>query len=495
MLLLLGAGAPAAFAQGAPGDTGGIVFRPSQARVSAERLRLPGGERLGLVGTAYTVELGQGLAFGPAVFGSVSGNRGGLFTLGAELAWRARLWGPLRTELGVYAGGGGGAALPVGDGLMLRPHADLLYDFGGISLGLSWSQVRFAGTPISSRQVGLVLSTDTDFTYLPRDRQGLALPSIGRPGAGFDRVQGVLGVYRPRGDAGRSGGGALPRSIGYTGLRAERALRGPFYWGLEANVGTQGGVTGYVEYLGTVGVEAGLPDSVFSVGGRVALGMAGGGDIAVGGGLLAKASAYGAVRLTRDLAATVEFGLTSAPRGDFRALHGAASLIWIFDDAGNVFSPSRTTRTEFATGLERIDAARRDGSTRPLTTVVLKASRFLDANLYVTGQARSAVGGGAGGWSAGLFGVGWQQPMGTPGRGPTWHVGVEALAGAGGGGGVDARGGALLQPNAYVGIDLGPTSALRIGAGQLRARRGELKSTTVDVSLVFAFGLVGPGAR
>ncbi|MFG5409852.1 hypothetical protein ABXN37_19380 [Piscinibacter sakaiensis] len=338
------------------------MFRPSQARVSAERLRLPGGERLGLVGTAYTVELGQGLAFGPAVFGSVSGNRGGLFTLGAELAWRARLWGPLRTELGVYAGGGGGAALPVGDGLMLRPHADLLYDFGGISLGLSWSQVRFAGTPISSRQVGLVLSTDTDFTYLPRDRQGLALPSIG------------------------------------TGLRAERALRGPFYWGLEANVGTQGGVTGYVEYLGTVGVEAGLPDSVFSVGGRVALGMAGGGDIAVGGGLLAKASAYGAVRLTRDLAATVEFGLTSAPRGDFRALHGAASLIWIFDDAGNVFSPSRTTRTEFATGLERIDAARRDGSTRPLTTVVLKASRFLDANLYVTGQARSAVGGGAGGW-------------------------------------------------------------------------------------------------
>ena len=29
--------------------------------------------------------------------------------------------------------------------------------------------------------------------------------------------------------------------------------------------------------------------------------------------------------------------------------------MWIFDDAGNVFSPSRTTRSEFSTGLQRID--------------------------------------------------------------------------------------------------------------------------------------------
>lgn len=472
-----------------------LVVKPAEARVTYERLKLPGNEGLGLAGTAYLVDVGGGLAFGPAIFGGMSGERGGLFTLGAELAYKQPLYGPLRAEAGVYVGGGGGGALPVRDGLMLRPHLDLLYDFGPFNLGLSYSRVRFVGSGIDSDQVGLVFSSNTAFSYIPRDRMSLPVAAIGRPGAGFDRVQGVLGVYQPRGRNDRIGGGDLPDSIGYVGIRAERAFNGIAYWGLEANAGTQGGVTGYAEYLGTVGVESGIGDQTFTLGSRVALGMGGGGGVDTGGGLLAKASVYGAMRLSRDLAVALEVGVTRAPQGNFKAVQGSANLIWIFDDAGNVFSPSRTTRTEFVTGVEHFDAARQDGSTRPLSAVVLKASRFLDRNLYVTGQAHSAFDGGAGGYSAGLFGVGWQQALGTRETGPTWHVGIEALLGAGGGGGVDVRGGALVQPNAYVGFDLGPSSALRVSVGQLRAQRGELKSTVVDVSLVFAFGLAGQGAR
>lgn len=491
------AGLAAALACGAAAaqEPSTIEAHPAEARITLERLKLPGNETLGLAGTSYLVDVGRGFAFGPAAFGAISGDRGGLFTIGAELAYRQSLYGPLRAEAGLYVGGGGGGALPVRDGLMLRPHIDLLYDLGPFNVGVSWSRVRFVGTPYDSDQVGLVLSANTSFSYIPRDRMDQPVAAIGRPGAGFDRIQGVLGVYQPRGGNNRVGGGNLPDSIGFAGIRAERAFNGIAYWGLEANAGTQGGVTGYVEYLGTLGVETGIGDQTFSLGGRVALGMGGGGGVDTGGGLLTKASVYGAMRLTRDLAATVEAGVTRAPQGNFRAVHGSASLIWIFDDVGNVFSPSRTTRTEFATGIERFDAARQDGRTRPLTAVVLKANRFLDKNLYVAGQAHSAVDGSAGGYTAGLFGVGWQQTMGTPGSGPTWHVGIEALAGAGGGGGVDVRGGALLQPNAYVGVDLGPTTALRISAGQLRAQRGDLKSTVVDVSLVFAFGLAGQGAR
>lgn len=497
-LAALGLGAAAGLAAlpaQAQTEVGGITLRPSQARVSVERLELPGGERLGLVGTAYTVDLGGGLAFGPAAFGAVSGQRGGLFTLGAELAYRRPLFGSLRAEAGVFVGGGGGGAAPVGDGMMLRPHLDLLVDLGPFNVGVSWSRVRFVGSPIDSTQVGLVFSANTDFSYIPRDRMNLPVAAIGRPGAGFDRVQGVMGVYRPQGSSRRVGGGSLPDSIGYAGIRAERAFNGIGYWGLEANVGTQGGVTGYVEYLGTLGAETGIGDQLFTVGTRVALGMGGGGGVDTAGGLLGKASVYGAMRLTRDLAVTLEAGYTRAARGDFKAAHGAASLMWIFDDAGNVFSPSRTTRTEFVTGVEQVDAARRDGSTRRLSTVVLKANRFLDRNLYITGQARSAIEGGAGGFSTGLFGFGWQQQMGSWAGGPGWHVGLEALAGAGGGGGVDVRGGALIQPNVYLGVDLSPSTSLRVSAGQLRAQRGELKSTTVDVSLVFAFGLAGQGAR
>ncbi len=475
-------------------DTGGIVVRPAQARLSLERLKLPGDEHLGLIGNSYLVDVGSGFAFGPAVFGAISGDRGGLFSLGGELAYRQQLAGPLRAEAGLYVGGGGGGGIAVSNGLVTRPHLDLLYDFGAYNIGLSWSRVRFVGSPIDSRQFGLVLSSNTEFGYIPRDRMGIPVASIGRPGAGFDRVQAVFGVYQPHGNNGRVSGGDLPDSLGYFGVRAERAFNGISYWGLEANAGTKGGVTGYTEYLGTVGVETGVGDQLFTVGSRLALGIAGGGDVSTGGGLLGKASVYTAIRLSRDLAATIELGVAKAPQGNFKATFGAASLMWIFDDAGNVFSPSRTTRTEFSAGVEQLDAGRRDGSTRQLRAVVLKGSRFIDRNLYVTGQVHSAYDGGAGGYAAGLFGVGWQTPLGGPG-GPTWYVGLEALSGAGGGGGVDVRGGALVQGNAYVGFDLGPSTSFRVNAGKIRSQRGNVDSTVIDVALVFSFGLAGQGSR
>ena len=48
-------------------------------------------------------------AAGPfsAAYGAITGQRGGLFTIGVELAWRQRIAGPLALDLGYYAGGGG----------------------------------------------------------------------------------------------------------------------------------------------------------------------------------------------------------------------------------------------------------------------------------------------------------------------------------------------------------------------------------------------------
>jgi hypothetical protein len=127
-----------------------LVEAPAQVRIGFEKVSLPRDEKMGLVGTTYLVDLGHGLSFGPAVYGAITGRRGGLFTVGAELAWSRRLAESLDLDLGYYAGGGGGGAAPVGGGLMLRPHADLLWDFGPFRAGISWSQVRFPSGDISS---------------------------------------------------------------------------------------------------------------------------------------------------------------------------------------------------------------------------------------------------------------------------------------------------------------------------------------------------------
>jgi hypothetical protein len=428
---------------------------------------------------------------GPAVYGAISGRRGGLFTVGAELAWQQRLAGPLTLDLGFYAGGGGGGSAPVGGGLMLRPHADLLWDFGPFLAGLSWSQVRFANGDIDSRQLGLVWSAKSSFRHVPSDRIGMRSDIGGRSGMGFDRIQAVVGAYQPRSGSLRVSGGALTSSIGIVGTRVERAMGDHAYWGLEAAGAASGGVGGYAEYLATLGTETTVWPGVLTLGGRVALGMGGGGDVGVGGGLLMKAGVYGTVRLTRELGLSLEGGYTAAPQGSFKALHAAASLNWILDDPSDLTAPPRNTRTEWVGGAERYNAQRRDGSTRALQAVTLKANRFVSRNIYLTGQAHSAWGGQAGGYTVGLVGVGVQAPV--FGR---VHVGAEALIGAAGGGGVSTEGGAIMQPGAYLGVDITRSLSLRVGAGKIKALRGgALNANVVDVALAFTFGVAGHGYR
>ena len=142
-------------------------------------------------------------------------------------------------------------------------------------------------------------------------------------------------------------------------------------------------------------------------------------------------------------------------------------------------------------GVERYDALRRDGSTRVLQAVTLKANRFVTKHVYLTGQAHSGYGGGAGGYTVGLFGAGVQTPLVGP-----LHAGAEALIGAAGGGGVATQGGAIIQPNAYLGVDISRSLSLRIGAGRIKSlRQGGIDTNVLDVGLAFTFGVAGHGYR
>lgn len=480
----------AAAVQAQVGTVDALDRLPAQVRLGFERVKLPGGEGMGMVGTSYLLEVAPDWWFGPAAYGATTGERGGLFTVGVEGSWRRQIAGPLGIELGYYVGGGGGGSAPVGGGLMLRPHVDLLWQVGAHRFGLSLSEVRFANGAIDSRQVGLVWSLDTDFRSVPRERLGEPVVSRARSGIGFDRVQAVGGVYRARPGARRVTGGPLPTNIGFAGARLEQAVTDTAYWGIEANGAASGGVAGYAEYLVTLGSEAPLWGNELTVGTRVALGMGGGGDVDVGGGLLMKAAAYGIARVSGDLGLTLEGGMVRAPQGSFKAFYGSLALNWILDDRFSNAVTSRTTRTEWVGGIESYRAARRDGSERTLQAVSLRVNRHLTPNVYLSGQAHSALGGDAGGYSVGLLGVGVRGSFGS-----RWHAGIEALAGAAGGGGVDTSGGLVMQPMAYAGIDIARGLALRVGAGYIKSVRGPLGSPVIEASLAYTFGVASRGVR
>lgn len=476
-----------AAAQGAgPAAGDGQRRIPTELRLNLERVELPAAESLGLLGASYLFEAAPGWWVGPALYGAVSGRRGGLFVFGVEGAWRRAIAGPLELQLGLYAGGGGGGSAPVGGGLMWRPHADLLWNFGGWRAGLTASQVRFSNGDIGSRQLGLVASFDADFAHLPLDG-GAAVPAriASRSGLGFDRVLAVAGAYRPRSGTLGVSGRPLKSTLGTVGARAEQRVDGaPWTWGVEAAGAGSGGVAGYAEFLASFGAETAVSQGL-TLGARAALGMGGGGDVPTGGGLLLKAALLGNLRLSRATSLTAEAGWARAPQGEFSAPFAALSLNWDLDARGGAAGAAGPTRHEGVVGMQTYrDAARRAGPPRHLQAVVFKFNRFLGDSVYLSGQAHSAWGGGAGGYSVGLIGAGWQwRSEAVP-----WQLGAELLAGVAGGGGVDSGSGAVVQPMLHAGWRIAPAITARVGAGRVRATQGALSSTVVDVGLAFTFG-------
>lgn len=460
----------------------------ARVRLGGERVRLPAGERMGLVGLTELFNLGGEWWVGPGAYGAATGKRGGLFVPGFEAAWSHPFNDWLALDTGLFVGGGGGAAAPVGGGLMLRPHADLVFRFPGLYTGPTFSKVWFPSGQINSNQFGWMINVDSSFRYRPAAFTGIATDGSAT-GLGFDHVDATLTFAKPHGSV-STAGVPLTQRIGLVGLRAERHVDGPLYAGIETAGAGSGGVAGYAEVLATAGLRWPVVKDRLSLGVRGSVGLGGGGAIDTGGGLLVKAAAGGTLRLTDTLGIGAELGVVDAPRGHYKAATGAVSLNWSLDvPAADLGSWSNTrpgvpTRVEFGAGVERYRAARRDGSTRPLEAVVLQLNRFVTPNVYLTGQAHSAYAGGAGAYSVGLFGVGAQLQVTSRIR-----LGAEALGGAAGGGGVDTQGGAILQGRAYIDASLTDSLSLRIAGGRIKSVHGGLDAPVVDAALVFRFGV------
>lgn len=456
---------------------------PMSLTLSHERVQLPAGERMGLVGGSLLFETAEGWWFGPSVYGSASGERAGLFVGGVEVERRWRLGSGWQAVGGLYVGGGGGAAAPVGGGLMLRPAVSLLRDFGPWRAGFCLSDTRFPNGHIRRSPWGLVVAWDGHYRHAPAEAIGQPLSDMRATGLGFDQVQGLASAYPLKDDSGRR--------VGLAGARLIKRS-GPWGFSIESSAAARGGAAGYMEILG--GLSAHQPVAAgLEVGARASLGLGGGGAVASGGGGLTKLSAF----VAWEPQPGWQLGLAAGPvRGAGGAPKAQAVQAWLGMDlqphtgksAGDV--SGRVAGYEWAMGLQQLrHAQRQEGPSASIELIMGKLERHLDGGLYLSAQAGSALAGGAGAFSAGLLGVG----LATPLPGPTWRVGAEILAGAAGGGGVKTGGGAVVAALAWSGYSVSPTSQLRFGLGVARAiTAGALSTPVAEVSFSHRFGL---GAR
>ena len=457
---------------------------PMSFTLGVESVRLPQGEHMGLMGGTALFDIGSDFGLGPAVYGAVSGHRGGLFVGGVELQRRWGLAPGLCLSTGLFAGGGGGAGAPVGGGLMLRPALTLLQDWGPFwQVGLSWSSVRFPSGQIASNQLGLTLAWRSDFVYYTGHGNTWASAWSEPTGLGFDRMAATVSRYKLKDGS--------ARNVGLAGARAERRtdVRG-LTWGMEAAAAAQGHAAGYMEILGTAAwsvAPLGATVPSWRLGLRGGLGAAGGGAVPTQGGLISKATGTTEWEFARGWTVGAEFGLVHGVRSPLRA---EAAQVWVatsLEPEGRGQALSEPVRTEWVGALHHHTRVLRNaGIAQSLDTIGLELDRYVGEHVYLTGQAHSAFAGAAGAYSIGLVGAGVAATVG-----PRLRVGAEGLVGAAGGGGVSTAGGAIAQGMAWVGVNTSPLTQWRVAAGATRTRHAAGTSGLFELSWSHAFGMSG----
>lgn len=473
--------------------------RPAALESNWTPLRLPTGERIALLGGSYLMAIDEEWGFGPSVYGAAKGNYGGVFTVGLTAQRRWRLGQNTHLAAGLYAGAGGGLSssqVRFGGGLMLRPELSIRTEMGSWYAGVSLNHVRFPSGNVRGSSIGFVLGRAGSFAgFSPLDagRQGRASQ---RTGLGFDEIAVQAGFYKPRQSTRNRSGDVSNARMGKAGADLRHYIAEGSWWGVEASGAAQGGADGYMEVLANAGQDWALGHPSLRIGGQLALGLGGGGNVDTGSGWLLRAGPTLRWQTPWGPSLRLDAGLARATAGNFKAGFVRLGLSMPLDrgprfGAFGLDDVPGTVRTQqLFTSIQHLPKVRfKDGRQEAVTHLGLMMTRELSPSVYGAAQAGSAAWGSAGAYSYGLVGLGLQtQPLASQ---PRWRVGAELLAGAAGGGGVAVRGGAVLQGEAWTQLNLGEQERLRlrVGLGQWRTLRGEQQSSPVlNVSVGYAFG-------
>jgi hypothetical protein len=455
--------------------------------LSAESIRLPQRETLGLVGLSSTADLGP-VFLGPGLYGAVRGVRGGFFTFGLEGGLRGQPFPslPLEWNGGLFVGAGGGGAAPQGGGLMLRPHAGAALVLGNVRLGADLSRVTFPNGGINSTQAALTLAFTSDHLWLPTGSWGTVFAGpVNWEARRLDFE--VLRVESPGTVLRVNGINHEPMELG--GLSLSRDLRGPWFRFLSVDGAMRGSSSGYAQALAGLGVRS-PQTALFGLEARLGAGMAGGGGVDTGGGFIF--SGEGAVTVGRaGWRASAGLGFIRAPAGQLdsrmvtiRVTHRTS--IPVPSAEGGALQGVDFSDWRVGSGVLVYRRAprsfRQDAEVQIMT---LRADRELSPGFYLSGEAGSATGGGGGGtggYSTGLVGLGCETSMWAQQR-----LFLEAGLGAGGGGGLRSGGGLLASLRTGWRLELPLGLGLDATVGKVRAPRGDLDSTTYGLGLHLRF--------
>lgn len=455
---------------------------------------------MGFSGIHYNILLNKSFYTGLGIYGSVTGKRGGFFTLGLNAGYKKLLTEKLYIDTGFHFGGGGGAGAPDGGGAFILPHFNLGYNFKYFSLDAGWSFVNFFDKGlIRGNQfiVGLEIPLNYEYSNYNESEKEFEIDKLTTSSWKQKTQKTSLMVHLNNLNVLE----ALPNR--------EQVIKGKTIRlaGFEfANYFTENWFV-FVKVDGAYsGIRAGFMD-VFLGGGyhysfnrnrtniltKFSIGASGGGGVDSDGGFMISPDISIEQKIFKNTFIALNKGYLLTPSRVFSTSSYGVGLKYYVDRNGTTsnkktFSSGKFKGVDFIVKQDwYFNAKRMENPTEDMHQISLQINLDLNKHLYVAGQTAFANFGNAGAYGEGLVGLGVKTKN---------FIGIntrffgQVLAGAAGGGNISTGEGLIIKPSLGADYQLSNTISLRGAIGYVKAKGGSLSNTFINLGINYNFSFL-----
>jgi hypothetical protein len=462
---------------------------------------------MGFVGLNYNIPLNDWLYTGAGFHTAITGDQGGLFTLGVNLGVNFPLYKNLYFDANVHFGGGGGYRSLVNGGGIIYPNAGLQYKTNKFSFGVQYGYVNFFTGIQKSDNVSFFIEIPTTIrtsSYANSHKtytiDGTVEDEFWQKPAVKSVQQITFDYFFPIGNS-RTDASTNPRyqqidnTLSILGFEYQRYLTDDTFIYAHVDAMYSGLTAGFMDLFFGVGKNF-IETKYVNFFAKMGIGAAGG-RIFPEGGLTAYPNAGADIRLTDKFGLSVHGGYHRSIGGvaSFQAYTAGFSLKY-YGLSGGVTDPfsGEKAKTIRAQGIQIIaqnqtyfNVAKFGIPDSDLQLIGIKILYDINKRFYLAGEASFAYEGESGGYAHGVFGLGVKSNKFFNEKVSTF---LEMSAGVAGGGRVDSGEGILVRPTAGINYHVNNDLSFHVSGGQMWSPFGDVNSTNINIGLAYGLSIL-----
>ncbi|OSY88360.1 hypothetical protein WH52_06245 [Tenacibaculum holothuriorum] len=453
---------------------------------------------MGMMGLHYQIPFNDWLYGGVGMYAALTGDQGGLFTLGVELGVNKQLYKNLYLDANFHFGGGGGYRKYINDGGFINPNIGLQYKKNDYSIGVQYSHVNFYSGEIKSNSVSFFVEIPSVLrlaSYKDAQKEfeisNLSSDNFWKRPIVKNVQQVRFDFFQPIGKSKKDNGGELNETLYVLGFEYQKYLQENIFLFVHTDAIYKGLRAGFMDLFFGAGYHP-YQSKYVNIFGKIGIGAAGG-RIAREGGLTIYPSAGVDLKISNKFAISGHGGYYRALDGDFEAYtYGVGIKYYGLNGGADSSEEINTYKTQgISVGVENqtyFNVAKFDPPNNKyevdLQLLALQFNYDISNHFYLIGEAGFAYDGQSGGYAHGLAGIGYKTPSILNNK---LNAFIDLVGGAAGGAGVDTDEGIVVRPTAGLNYNLANNFSLSVSGGKFIAPFGNVNSTNVNIGLNFNF--------